>query len=239
MIARFFKIEALTNLHVGSGEINYGLIDNLIQRDPVTELPNINSSSLKGALREYFKYRQKNNLLNGWTVSDVFGSDPKDDNNRKQGSVRFFEAELLAIPVRDDKKPYIMVSCQEVVKSLMNKVIKFGREEKLNNCNTVELFVKDQLGILSCEYKDFKSFKDLCSDEELPVISRNYLDNGQSANLWYEQVLPKHSILCFAVMGEGDAYNSFCKELGNSQVQIGANATIGYGYCKITEFFKP
>ena len=58
MKAKFFKIEAISNLHVGNGEINYGLIDNLIQRDPVTELPNINSSSLKGALREFFKHNK-------------------------------------------------------------------------------------------------------------------------------------------------------------------------------------
>ena len=80
-----------------------------------------------------------------------------------------------------------------------------------------------------------KEFKEICSDEELPVISRNNLENGQSANLWYEQVLPKHSVLVFAVMGEDKALESFCSELNNSQVQIGANATIGYGLCQIKE----
>jgi len=55
MTTRMYVINTLSNMHVGSGEVNYGVIDNLIQRDSVTNLPNINSSGLKGAIREYFK----------------------------------------------------------------------------------------------------------------------------------------------------------------------------------------
>ena len=223
MKAKFFKIEALSNLHVGNGEINYGLIDNLIQRDPVTELPNINSSSLKGALREFFKHNKKNKDF----IDTVFGSDPKDKNSRKQGKVRFFEAELVAIPVRDDKVPYVMVTSDKTIKALDNRIKSFGLPVPTN--------IKDLIG--NPVEKTFEDFKEICSDEELPVISRNNLENGQSANLWYEQVLPKHSILVFAIMGEekDDEFECFCKELNGAQVQIGANATIGYGFCKITE----
>lgn len=219
MKTKFFKIEALSNLHVGNGEINYGLIDNLIQRDPVTELPNINSSSLKGALREFFKYKNKGD------VDMIFGSDPKDKKNRKQGSIRFFEAELVAVPVRDDKVPYVMVTSDKTIESLKNRMESFGLSVP---ANIIEL-------IGNPVEKSFEEFKEICSDEELPVISRNNLENGQSANLWYEQVLPKHSVLVFAVMGEDKALESFCSELNNSQVQIGANATIGYGLCQIKE----
>ena len=219
MKTKFFKIEALSNLHVGNGEINYELIDNLIQRDPVTELPNINSSSLKGALREFFKYKNKGD------VDMIFGSDPKDKKNRKQGSIRFFEAELVAVPVRDDKVPYVMVTSDKTIESLKNRMESFGLSVP---ANIIEL-------IGNPVEKSFEEFKEICSDEELPVISRNNLENGQSANLWYEQVLPKHSVLVFAVMGEDKALESFCSELNNSQVQIGANATIGYGLCQIKE----
>lgn len=219
MKTKFFKIEALSNLHVGNGEINYGLIDNLIQRDPVTELPNINSSSLKGALREFFKYKNKGD------VDMIFGSDPKDKKNRKQGSIRFFEAELVAIPVRDDKVPYVMVTSDKTIESLKNRMESFGLSVPAN--------IRELIG--NPVEKSFEEFKEICSDEELPVISRNNLENGQSANLWYEQVLPKHSVLVFAVMGEDKALESFCSELNNSQVQIGANATIGYGLCQIKE----
>ena len=49
-----FKITAKTNMHVGSGDTNYGIIDKLVQRDVLSNLPMIHSSSLKGALREFF-----------------------------------------------------------------------------------------------------------------------------------------------------------------------------------------
>ena len=53
MNTRVFKITAKTNLHVGneSGG-DFTIIDKAIQRDPLTGLPCINSSSLKGAINE-------------------------------------------------------------------------------------------------------------------------------------------------------------------------------------------
>ena len=259
MKARFFTIEALSNLHVGSGEINYGLIDNLIQRDPVTELPNINSSSLKGAVREYFTYLEKNGQNkddNGnvmWTVSDIFGSNPKenDSSKRKQGSVRFFEAELLSIPVRSNRVPYEMVTSAEVLRSIKEKLEAFDclkkedavlsslnktlKKIKKNEDYKNSLIAFEPLLGAPLRIVEHSELKRICSDEELPVISRNYLENGQSANLWYEQVLPKHSHLAFVCMGEGNDFETFCAELGRAQLQIGANATIGYGYCKLTD----
>lgn len=233
MITKLFTIEVLSNLHVGNGEINYGLIDNLIQRDPVTEQPNINSSSLKGALREYFKHLEEEKTRKGitakWTVEKIFGSDPKEKDNRKQGSVRFFEAELLVIPVRCNDKPYKMVTSKDTIEDFKEKMKSFGivvTDDK----------VKKVFGPLDNVLESYEDFKNYCSNDELPVISRNNLENGQSSNLWYEQVLPRHSRLAFVVMGnESDDFNEFCKALNNSVVQIGANATIGYGYCKITE----
>ncbi len=232
MEARLFKIEALSNLHVGSGEINYGLIDNLIQRDSITELPNINSSSLKGALREYFTHLQKcSNKEQKWNVNTIFGSDPKaDDSQRRQGSVRFFDADLVAIPVRDDNEPFVLKTSDKVIANLKEKITKFGLCEESDN---IEETLIQEFG--SPQIIENKEFKYICTDEELPVISRNNLENGQSTNLWYEQVLPKKSLLCFIVMGQGDSFNTFCNDLNNALVQIGANATIGYGYCKISE----
>ena len=45
-----------TNLHVGNESIvNFSVIDKAIQRDVTTGIPCINSSSLKGAIKEYFE----------------------------------------------------------------------------------------------------------------------------------------------------------------------------------------
>ena len=51
----FYKIECLTNLHVGSGEINYNIVDNEVEKDAITNLPVIHASGVKGALRDALK----------------------------------------------------------------------------------------------------------------------------------------------------------------------------------------
>ena len=57
-------IVAKTSLHVGNENTsNYGLIDKAVQRDAVTGLPCINSSSLKGAINEYASQCMKKTLI--------------------------------------------------------------------------------------------------------------------------------------------------------------------------------
>ena len=52
MNTRVFTITAKTNLHVGNeGGTNFSVIDKAIQRDALTGLPCINSSSLKAIVR--------------------------------------------------------------------------------------------------------------------------------------------------------------------------------------------
>ena len=99
MKTHVFIITAKTNLHVGNesgGE--FSIIDKAIQRDPLTNLPCINSSSLKGAIKEFCLGS------NTWTgdTKTVFGSNV--DGNGKvlpdsqKGSALFFDAKLLYLP---------------------------------------------------------------------------------------------------------------------------------------------
>ncbi|MBR2025236.1 MAG: type III-B CRISPR module RAMP protein Cmr4, partial [Clostridia bacterium] len=55
----FYKIQCLTNLHVGAGEVNYNIIDNEVEKDAVSGLPVIHASGIKGALREAFSNVEK------------------------------------------------------------------------------------------------------------------------------------------------------------------------------------
>ena len=120
MKAYIYQIEAISNLHAGSGEANEGVIDNLIQRDSVTGLPIVNASSLKGALREHFK-GQKTEL-----IEYIFGSEANDKERREAGAYRFFDARLLAIPVRSDKAPYLMATSPLVLKDYLRNLELFG-----------------------------------------------------------------------------------------------------------------
>lgn len=77
-----------TNLHVGNeNTVNFSVIDKSIQRDVTTDLPCINSSSLKGAIKEFMTEYLNTNAA---TVQDIFGSIKSDTKNIKKGSAVFF-----------------------------------------------------------------------------------------------------------------------------------------------------
>lgn len=206
-----------TNLHVGNESIvNFSVIDKAIQRDVTTNIPCINSSSLKGAIKEYLE-----NTGCG-QIKELFGSTKANKNDSQKGSALFFDATLLAIPEQKTggNSPYKQVYENGVVDSFLAKASVLGanvnKENLLSNISEKE----------ACDYNKFES---LCSDDNLPIIARNCLENGESVNLWYEQVLPSQSVLATIIqtVNENDL-----DMLNGKIVQIGANATIGYGYCK-------
>lgn len=203
-----------TNLHVGNESIvNFSVIDKAIQRDATTGFPCINSSSLKGAIKEFLENEKFENI----DIKDLFGSTKSDKNNSQKGSALFFDATLLAIPEQrvGESSPYKLVCCKDEIENFKNKAKALGAE-----------FTLDQNKWEEIEYKKFES---LCSDDNLPIIARNCLENGESSNLWYEQVLPSQSVLATIIQtNNADDLDV----LNGAIVQIGANATIGYGYCK-------
>lgn len=207
-----FKIEALTNLHVGSGDAGgYGVVDKTVQRDATDDLPTIHASSLKGALREHYSNKS-------W-VRDVFGSDPneRDDTQLKRGDYRFFSADLLALPSPHNEPPFYQLYTST------------GRWEELKTLYTA-LGATDIKKPARIE-EDTEKLKN--SSAELPVIARNQLENGISQNLWYEEVVPRKSIFvtCIQALDETQLIAELKKK---PIIQIGANATVGYGYCRIT-----
>ena len=257
-----YLITCLTNMHVGSGEANYG-----VQRDPVTEIPIIHSSSLKGALREHFK--------NEWGKDDarldyVFGADPmrKKDGDKKGAQIgyyKFFDANLIVLPVRSSANPFYRATTEFVLNEVNERAAALGLAfniSPLKSTNTVEkdkpkiissngnIMLEDYEALPGLELKDSTNFlgdnlalfhedtfKEL--SKRLPVIARNQLENGQSKNLWYEEVVPRESRFIFFVSKSNDtsivSHEEFDGIIVNDIVQIGGNASIGYGYSKITK----
>lgn len=71
----------------------------------------------------------------------------------------------------------------------------------------------------------------------LPVVARNNIDSntGISQNLWYEEIVPHESIFYFFITSENkELLDELKNSLDGQVVQFGANATIGYGLCKVT-----
>lgn len=290
MKTALYLIEAITNLHVGSGEISYGLVDNLIQRDVLSNLPVINASGVKGGLLEFMRSQK----MNPDTIRHIFGGSPEPaqknesaasrqsdqtpksgDAGSQPGKWRFFDASLLALPVRSDKTPYFLVTCPQVLDELHSKMLQLGCE-KTELCHKLASIITDNKNIgddqavkltssviktpvlledLKITLSDprhltpelfgeapvllisNKNFNKFCNDEHLPIIARNNLNNGISQNLWYEQVLPRCSRMVFFVMyDEADnPITEFDEKLGSASCQFGANASIGYGFCKVSK----
>ncbi|MEM8584683.1 MAG: type III-B CRISPR module RAMP protein Cmr4 [Bacteroidota bacterium] len=227
-----YLIRALTNMHPGSGDNDYGIVDKLVQRDPTSGAPTIHTSGIKGALRQYFADQFGEDGHNHSFVTTIFGSKPQ-SSDFKQGEVRFISADLLTIPVINEGTvggPYLLVHDETILERWEQKVSVFqGKDWSLNGN-------KSQLGKPNSERFQRRY-------QELPVIARNYLDNGESKNLWYEEIVPRESIFGFILQGPESILEDIAK--GNSEqgaigidgkvVQLGANATVGYGYCLFTK----
>ncbi|MDD6079747.1 MAG: type III-B CRISPR module RAMP protein Cmr4 [bacterium] len=267
MTTNLYIVEPITNLHVGSGKENYGVVDNLIQRDATTGLPCINASSLKGALREHVEQK-----VSKEQIRQIFGSAPT-ESDTQSGSYRFFDAHLLALPVRGERSPYYLATCPQVIEDFQKQVTLFAVPEadrwvealkslldlgqnialkqnapdkdtqiriedlpievilKRNNSCYAEnallgqLFNRQPILMLSN-----MRFRELCDNNHLPVIARNYLNNGESKNLFYEQVLPRYSLLYFLAV---NTTKEVTLAIDGELVQIGANASVGNGFCKL------
>lgn len=265
MKKELYTITTLSNLHVGSGDINFNIIDNQVQRDAVTNLPTIHSSSLKGAFREasgegnqYTKY--------------IFGPDNTDNNSHQTGAFHFFDASLLTRPVRSNKKAYFNATSPAVIKDFLSLLEEFdiAFDDALKDAliafsklipkeNEPLIFEKID-GVILEEYAASSGDHDVSALEaflgtdlalfedgdfkalDLPVLARNYLVNGESKNLWYEEVVPKKSKFYFVVakptnLDDADKkenLDAYEKKFDRTfKIQFGANKSIGYGFSKV------
>lgn len=246
-----YIIKCLTNMHVGSGDASYSIIDNQVQRDVITNFPTINSSSLKGSLREYLKNKIDNEI-----VKYIFG----DDKEYGIGKYKIFPGMLLSIPVRSDKRPFFRATCPRIIRDFKNlidsfdykkleleKLIKQLNEEKsISNCIEGDINIEGYVCNVSKVENKNKKIENIFGQDliiledkifnkiiqELPIIARNKLENGESQNLWYEEVVPRESRFYFGVI-KGENNQSNFEKITEEPVQIGGNATIGYGYCNI------
>ena len=82
-------------------------------------------------------------------------------------------------------------------------------------------------GVIGEKFAVVKDF----NDYDLPVIARNFLDDGVSKNLWYEEVVPHGSVFCAVIITPGSEM-----ELDFSEyIQVGGHASIGCGFMKFEQ----
>ena len=219
MKAKIFVIECLTNLHVGNGDVNFNIIDNEVERDVVTGFPTINSSGVKGALRAFF---EENKLLK---INEIFGSD--ENGSTTSGALKFLSANLLALPSRSisgEDKPYSIHAPKTACEDFNQMIANF----QLENVSIADIKGGDEEITLDVDNSCYEKYG-------LPVIARNSV--GEQTNLWYEEVVPHKSIFYFAVVvstSESDSLlDVFTESVRDKIIQFGANASVGYGLCKV------
>ncbi|SFV51948.1 CRISPR-associated RAMP Cmr4 [hydrothermal vent metagenome] len=262
---KLYIIECKTPLHVGSGETNFGIIDNKIQRDPLTTYPTIHASSLKGALREYCSFRHPKEDGERF-LPYIFG------NEEQSGAIRFTQAYLLSLPFRAENNPYYMCTSPEAIAQLLDTLQTFSlpqiealKEVAAYNGEEIVVSTEDttieDIRAKKSDAFDFETLEKIIGSplaivpnekfrellEDLPVIARNQLENGGSKNLWYEEILPRKSKL-FTLISEPtylndkdekrlqNAFERFHDYLcDENTIHIGANASVGYGVTTFKE----
>lgn len=130
-------ITAESPLHPGSGS-DTGVVDLPIQRERYTNYPKIESSSLKGAVREYFYHQDKNK------TNIVFGPE---ENGDYAGCVAFTEAKILFFPVKSLVGVFAWVTCPYVIERFKKDLNSLGIN--VSDINIRPLQVNPQSEVLS------------------------------------------------------------------------------------------
>lgn len=270
-----YLMHAVTHMHAGAEGANAGIVDKLVQRDPVSDVPVVHASSLKGSLRELFEvmiYPEKGEKDE--RVSAIFGPVGDELGSRTPGYA-FFGADLLSLPVRSNMQPFFNATSPETLAqfvrvstallhpkadfwaNLLKPLILMTPEEgkpvyfaakaldgiAVDDYHYQPVVGKDVTitneirGLLGNDIMLFhhNDFKDIC--RKLPVVARNKLVNSESKNLWYEEIVPRESRFVFHV-GRKEPKDlleeGLSKDTIGHMLQVGGNASVGYGYCKLT-----
>ncbi len=273
----FYIINCITNLHMGSGDINFNIIDNEVERDPLYSHPIMFSSGVKGALREHFE------TLGDHDIIPIFGSDIEEsrkNNGGKStpGNLKFLNAELLFLPVRAAKGKYVfyfvttkvllarfcelftMLQGREPVKELANTVNAltdtfiyrtdgtaviedFVCQKGESIPEVIKKFARDILGTSDIDKLVILPDTAFRNNQiPLPVLARNQLKNGESKNLWYEELVPHNTVFYLPILSNGTSTGdtslaNFDEKITEyNLVQFGADATIGYGLTQIKKY---
>lgn len=108
MQTRIFHLQALSALHVGTGQ-GIGIVDLPIARARATNLPLIPGSSLKGVLRDQWEDTLKEK------VNTVFGPYHQQES-AFAGAVAFGDAHLLILPIRSFAGTVAYATCPFILK---------------------------------------------------------------------------------------------------------------------------
>jgi CRISPR-associated protein Cmr4 len=103
---------AETSIHAGSG-MSVGYVDLPLQRDVVREIPIIQSSGVKGALRDFFEEIDKKK------TEIIFGPE---DGSQYSSAISFSDAKLLFFPVKSLYGVFAYITCPMVINDFLRDI---------------------------------------------------------------------------------------------------------------------
>jgi len=130
-----FTIRSITNIHAGTKREHFGLIDQYVQRDRYSQLPNLVSHTVKGAVdnNKLGKTGDPNKYMD-----IIFGKEGKNSQPSVPGQFVFMNADLLMMPVRSNAAPIYHVYCPEVLVEWIDKVLPYVDDTGDMNAKQIE-----------------------------------------------------------------------------------------------------
>lgn len=132
LASRILFLYAETSLHAGMGS-GLGAVDMPIQRERQTGYPVIQSTGIKGALRQYALGDDKDPMIQA-----VFGPD-SDNGDLHAGSISVEDARILAFPVRSLSGVFVWITCADVLARFRRSTIHPSRMDGGEYPNLPEL----------------------------------------------------------------------------------------------------
>lgn len=220
-LSEFCVFYCLSPLHAGAGQAT-GAIDLPIQRERHTAWPQVQSSGVKGAFRDWFYRYQKANgeePLAKKLTQQVFGSEESGDSDSGQaGAISFSDARLLAFPVRSNVAPFVWVTCPAVLDRLNHDLLLVSGLEpfKIEAPQTETGFIlKDDGSIAKTEQV---IMEDMCVDLKPSP------DNIKSVSVFFEKQVPRLTRLI--LISDSD-YSYLVRTSTEVQPQIKINIDTG------------
>lgn len=255
MKTEFYKIKCITNMHVGTGEANYSIVDREVEKDEVTGYPVIQSTGLKGALRMVYA-----NIADETATEEIFGTESGHGKDGI-GSHKFLDGMFISRPMRvykSSKFPFLPTVSIASVNQYLERLsafgknhygidnipdVDFGENSFLTNVEEDVLVEGEPTGKLSGEVLGMlEKLGDVIGEHfavaktfdgyDLPVFPRTRLKDGKiGMGLWYEERVPHESVFFFGVIYPDDAKKMDMPSIA----QIGGNTSTGCGFVQITK----
>lgn len=131
-----------TAMHAGTGS-EIGVVDLPIQREAHTKFPKIESSSIKGSIRDFVSLHID---IDEKLINPIFGPE---DGDLYASAVSFLDAKILLFPVKSAKNIFTWVTCPLVLRNFVKTIeLIQNKNYELNNQKLSKLIEMSDFSVL-------------------------------------------------------------------------------------------